>query len=1124
MTLDYGKLNKIIGWVVFAIALLIFWSTVEPTVSYWDAGEYIATSSKLEVGHPPGAPLYQMMGAAFSVFALDVTDIAYTVNLLAVFSSAFTILFMFWSLSLLLKRHIIKGEANDVVILGAAAVGSLTFAVTDSFWFNAVEAEVYAPAALLMSLIFYLGLLWERDMMLPRGNKWLLLISLMVGLSSGIHFLGFLTIPAVGLLWYFKHYKKITVLNFIVANIAVVAALLFVFILLLPFTLKVFGNLEVFFVNEMGLPFNSGTIITFLLIVGIFVLLITLSRKRNLPQLNLISLSVMFILIGFSCWTMLPIRANAGPPINENRPEDARSLLAYFNREQYPSAPLFYGKSFTDSYAGLDPDQPYIDDKPKYERDYENGKYVVVNQYKNAMQNTHNDHNGWLPRMTDGSRASNFVDFMGGINYTIKDDYRGSEELSGLLEDYKRQYERGRIDSGEYLEAISSLRDYVDIERPTFAQNMRYLAQYQVSYMYLRYFMWNFAGRQNDIQGEWDMFNGNWLSGIDFIDSMHIGTQDELSDDMLNNKARNTYFFLPLILGIIGLIFHATRDPKSFYVTLVLFLFTGLAIIVYLNQSMFQVRERDYAYVGSFLVFSMWIGMGVYSIYEGLKNYIKSTPAQVISIAACFIAVPLLMGFENWDDHDRSNKYTALASAKKYLDSCLPNALIFTIGDNDTFPLWYAQEVEGYRTDVRVVCTSLLSTDWYMDDMKKQAWESEPVPSTLAHDKYVYGTRDAVIFPGKENLQNIVDRTGANYKVPDTVSLKEWMEWVASEREFTKAYLTDNGIADHTFPAQLVRIPVNKEAVLKNGVVRPEDADKIVDEIVITIKNQIVYKNRLLMLDIINANNWERPIYFSGGAFSDADYIWMKDYLQMDGCAFRLIPILSEPENARDPFDMGRIDAQYSYEVIKNWDWGNSSDPDIYHDIETRRNSVGYRSNITRVAEALTKEGEYEKAEELLDLGMKHMPLDYYQHYSMIEPFISGYYEVEKNEKARDLLDRTIAKYQDEIDFYKALKLEEQVEAQTEIFTAILRYNSLVETAIYYDDKQMMDKHIDIYNAYLASFPRFFDDEYLIKRNQDTGMSIDSIEAQELRDLLDTGADNLRTEPALETIPEELED
>ena len=1121
MKLNYAQLNKLIGWTVFATALFIFWSTVEPTVSYWDAGEYIATSSKLEVGHPPGAPLYQMMGAAFSVFALDATDIAYTVNLLAVFSSAFTILFMFWSLTLLLKRHILKDRANDVMILGAAAIGSLTYAVSDSFWFNAVEAEVYAPAALLMSVLFYVGLLWERDMLLPRGNRWLILISFVVGLSFGIHFMGILTIPAIGMLWYFKHYKKITILNFIVANIAVVAVLLFVFKLLLPYTLSIFGYLEVFFVNDIGLPFNSGTIIVFLLIVGLFTFLISLSRKRNLPLLNTVTLCIMFVLVGFSSWTMLPIRANAGTPINENAPEDARSLLAYYNREQYPSPGLFFGESFTDMYAGYNEDDPttedneaFKDEKPKYEKDYKLGKYVIVNNYKDAIPNTNDSHKGYFPRMTDPSRASNYIEFMGGLDYTIKKGYENNQELLSVLDDYERRLQRGTIDTEEYVEVLMSLREAVEIDKPSFANNMNYMANYQVSYMYMRYFMWNFVGKQNDVQGEWDSYDGNWLSGIRFIDEAHLGTQDELSDDMLNNKGRNTYFFLPLILGILGAVFHARKDAKSFYVTLVLFLFTGLAILFYLNQSMFQVRERDYAYVGSFLVFSMWVGMGVYAIYEMLRDLMKSRIALIVSLTVCFAAAPLLMGYQNWDDHDRSDKYTALASAKKYLDSCLPNALIFTIGDNDTFPLWYAQEVEGYRTDVRVVCTSLLSTDWYMDDMKKKAWDSEPVPSTLTHSKYKYGTRDALYYGDKERIQQRMQdlNQDPNYVFPDTMQLDQWMEWVASDNKITQEQMR-NEHYEHTFPTKSIIIPVNKEAVLKNGVVPQKDADKIVDEIVINIKGNAIYKNRLFMLDIINANNWERPIYFSGGAFSDEDYIWMKDYLQLDGCAYRLLPIKTTPEDPRDPFDMGRIDPDYAYQVIKNWEWGNGGSSDIYHDVETRRNSVGYRSNVTRAAEALMKDGQLKKAEEILDIGIVNMPLEHYGNYSMLEPFISGYYELNKQEKARDLLNKVIAKYQNELNHYNALSIEEQDSNYLRIATAISRYNSITEVPLFYEDQEMIDKHVDTYNSYFEPFIRFMNDAYYIRKKGETRGEIfpDSSSEMELRDLLDNSVDNVTT-------------
>ncbi|SCY39155.1 Uncharacterized membrane protein YfcA [Nonlabens sp. Hel1_33_55] len=1112
MNLSYNQLNKILGWTVFVIALIIYWLTLEPTVSFWDAGEYITTSAKLEVGHPPGAPLYQMMVATAAIFATDVSNIAYMVNWMAGFSSALTILFMFWSITLLLKRHILKDKFDSTLVLGSAFVGAIAFAVSDSFWFNAVEAEVYAPAALIMSSMFYLGLLWERDMMQPRGNRWLILMSFIIGLSFGVHFLGILTIPAIGMMWFFRHYRKVTPVNFTIALATVIAVLLFVFKLLLPTTLSIFGYLEVFFVNDIGLPFNSGTIIAFLLIVGAFVGLLSLSRKRNKPLLNTITICVMFVLIGFSSWTMLPIRANAGTPINENNPNDARALLAYYNREQYPAPALFFGEAFTDMYAGLDPEDPYIDEKPKYERDYEQGKYVIVNQFENALQNTHDDHKGFFPRMTDASRASNYVEFMGGLEYEIKPGYQGNQELISVLDDYERQFDRGRISADEYIQTIASLSEAVDIKKPTFAQNLNYLFNYQISYMYLRYFMWNFTGRQNDIQGMGDRFNGNWLSGIDFIDEAHIGSQDELSEDMLTNKGRNLYYFFPLILGILGAVFHAKKDWKSFVVTLMLFLFTGLAIIVYLNQSMYQVRERDYAYVGSFLVFAMWIGMGVYAIYEGLQEYTKSKVVKFATIAVCFVAVPLLMGFQNWDDHDRSEKYTALASAKKYLDSCLPNALIFTIGDNDTFPLWYAQEVEGYRTDVRIVCTSLLSTDWYMDDMKKKAYESEPVPSTLTHDKYVYGTRDALWYTEKDRIQERLRQAqqNPNYVFPDTMDLKDWMEWVASDSKITQE-LMRNDHYEHTFPTKYIRIPVNKEAVLRNGVVAAKDANKIVDEIIINISSNLVYKNRMFMLDIINANNWERPVYFSGGAFGDEDYIWMKDYLQLDGTAYLLTPIKTPPSDDRDPFDMGRINPDRAYSIIKGWDWGNSGSSDIYHDVETRRNSVGYRSNITRTAEALIADNQLDKAEEILDLGMEKMPLKYFEHYSMIEPFVSGYYEIGATDKAQNLLNDVVLKYQDELDYYKAMPLEEQNQISREIITAIERYRGLVRSAVDNDDDEMIAKHLDAFNSYVASFPRVYNEDEQLRLPGETG-------DDELIKLLESEIDNADAERTIEPI------
>jgi hypothetical protein len=453
----------------------------------------------------------------------------------------------------------------------------------------------------------------------------------------------------------------------------------------------------------------------------------------------------------------------------------------------------------------------------------------------------------------------------------------------------------------------------------------------------------------------------------------------------------------------------------------------------------------------------------------------------------------------------------------------LPNALIFTIGDNDTFPLWYAQEVEGYRTDVRVVCTSLLATDWYMDDMKKKAWDSEPVPSTLTHSKYKYGTRDVLYYADKERIeQRMRDlNKDAAYVFPDTMPLNQWMEWVASDNKVTQEQMRNEHF-EHTFPTKFITIPVNKEAVLSNGVVPQKDADKIVDEIVINVNSNAIYKNRMFMLDIINANNWERPIYFSGGAFGDEDYIWMKDYLQLDGCAYRLLPIKSTPEDERDPFDMGRIDPDYTYKVIKGWDWGNSGSSEIYHDVETRRNSVGYRSNITRASEALAKEGQFNKAEELLDLGMEHMPLEYYGNYSMLEPFVTGYYELNKKEKARNLLDKIILKYQNELDHYNALTLQEQEINYTRIQQALVRYNSITEVPVFYKDQEMIDKHVDAYNEYFKPFVRYLNDAYYIRKDGESmeGMFPDSTSATELRDLLDNAVDNVTN--SQENIPTDM--
>ena len=1067
---NFKKWNLILGWAAFTLAFAVYAMTVEPTVGFWDTGEYILTSSKLEVGHPPGAPLFQMLGAFFSIFASEPAQIGLVLNMMSAAASAFTILFMFWSIVLLLKKLTSSGSESNtnaqVGILGAAFVGSLAFAFTDSFWFNAVETEVYAMATLIMAVMFYLGLRWQNEMNTPKGNRWLILISFVVGLSFGVHFMGLLTIPAIGLLYYFKNYKTITLKNFIIANVAVVAILLFVFKLLAPNILRYFSALEIFFVNSVELPFNSGSIIAFILLVLAIYLGLKYTKSKGLVKLNTGLLCVTFIVIGFTTWLMLPIRANANVPVNENNPSSARELLAYYKLEQYPKTRLFYGPQFTDQYAGLDENQPFTDDKPKYEKDLKAGKYVVVNDYVNAIQNYNGDHGSILPRMWSTEHAVNYMRYCGFLEFSIKSEYKMQNEFRSLVDTFETSLAEGEIDYEGYHNFLRTYGRYLDIEKPALIDNIYYLFDYQIGYMYWRYFMWNFSGRQDDIQGKMDL-HGNWMTGINFIDNYLLGiTQENLPSDVSNNKARNSYYLLPFLLGLIGLFFVFNRDKKVFWTMLVFFLFTGIAIQVYTNVRPFEPRERDYSVVGSFYVFALWIGIGVYAIYDWLSTYSKSKLIAPGISLLCLATVPGILISQNWDDHDRSNRRTAHAMAVNYLESCDSNAIIFTIGDNDTFPLWYAQEIEGIRTDVRVVCTSLFNVDWYIDQMKRKAYESEPIPSKLTHDKYKWGTRDYII-------KEVVTQ--------DTLDIDQFIDFVTSDDKRTKyghvlkqqgydtAGQRNQDLGANYAPTEHVRIPVNKENVLRNGIVPLKDAAKIVDYIDIKIEDQAIYKNRLMMLDIIAENNWERPIYFSGGAFGDDDYIWMKDYLQLDGFAYKLVPIKT-PIADNNPFDMGRIDSEKMYQLVKNWKWGNSGNLDVYHDVETRRNSITYRGHIARLIETLINENELEKAEEIADLAMEKMPVDIFGYYTFLEPFIGAYYEVKAKEKARNLYKNVTLKYQESLTYYSRVSERNQSKYIQTIYSDIERYKSLVDTISLYEEEGFIKIEMEKFNGFLRLF------------------------------------------------------
>ena len=1050
---NFKKWNTILGWVVFAIALTTYSLTVEPTISFWDCSEYIATSAKLEVGHPPGAPLFQMMGAFFAMFAFEASQVALMVNMMSVFSSAFTVLFLFWSLTLLMKRLFVLEETNNnnaIMVLGSAFVASLAFSFTDSFWFNAVEAEVYAMATLLIAVLLWLGLRWEQDMDEPKGNKWLLLISLIIGLSFGVHFMAILAIPSIGFIYYFKKYKNITLKSFIIANVVIVSILLFIFKLLLPYTLAFFGKTEIFMVNSLGLPFNSGTIFAFLVIVAVFYFGLRYTKQKGMVLPNTILLSVLFILIGFSTWMMLPIRANANVPINENKPSDAAEVLAYYNREQYGEQQLFYGPQFSDTYSGLDENNPYSDDKPNYERDYTQKKYIITNNYKNAKQNTDDNHKAFLPRMWSSEHAVNYMSFTEPLDFRIKPEYADEQELVEIVAEFRNVFNQGRLDLEDYENFLKSYGEYLIIEKPSFANNIKFMVEYQFGYMYWRYLMWNFVGKQNDNQWKGDALNGNWISGIKAFDEKRLGNQSQLSSDMKNNKGRNTYYFLPFLLAVIGIVFHIRKDLKSFYVLLALFLFTGIALKIYLNERPFEPRERDYALVGSFYVFTMWIGFGIYGIYEGIKKFIQPKVAIPLVLVISLLAAPVLLAKENWDDHNRSNKYTALAMAKKYLDSCEPNAILFTIGDNDTFPLWYAQEIEGYRTDVRIVNTSLFMTDWYIDQMKRKAYDSEPVPISFSREQYRGSNRDYSFF---------VERT------KDPILLDDLIKFMSLEDERAKVQLR-SGLWVNYFPSKKIIIPIDKDHIIKNKVVSEKLYDSIVPAITFEIKKEALYKNRLMMLDIVNQNNWERPIYFTGGSFGEDDYLWMKDYLQLDGLCFKLVPVRKAQKGGPNPMEMGYIDSDKMFDIVTKWDWGNSGSDKIYHDPDTRRNGITYRTNLARLMETLILEEKNDKAKKIADLAMEKMPIEHFNYYTLVEPFAQGYYELNDREKAREILSKLIKKYQEELTFFSSLKSSEQYAMRVDIVSNIERYRNIIRIA---DDA----KDVDFYKQEKVKFNNF---------------------------------------------------
>ncbi|MCF8367748.1 MAG: DUF2723 domain-containing protein [Bacteroidales bacterium] len=968
----YKKLNRFIGWAVFALATLVYFLTLEPTASWWDCGEYIATAYKLQVGHPPGAPLFQIIGRFFSLFAFgDTSKVALMVNSMSALSSSFTILFLFWTISHFAKRIAIRaGEelttAKTYAIIGSALVGSLAFTFSDSFWFSAVEGEVYAMSSLFTAVTFWAILRWEREDE-KHANRWLILIAYIIGLSIGVHLLNLLAIPAIAFVYYFKKYKP-SLKGIIITGIISVLVLGIIMNGIIPWIVKLSSLFELTFVNSFGLPFNSGTAFYFIVLIGAIVWGLRYTRRNQKAILNTVLIGFTFILIGYSSFFMIIIRSAANPPIDENSPEDAISLLAYLAREQYGDWPVAYGQYYNAPTVDVG------DGNPIYVKDHKKGKYVVTDDRKGTIPIYDERFMTIFPRMWSSQKASH------------KQMYKQYGKVKG------RPVEVEGNDGEPEVRMV-----------PTFSENLRFFFTYQVGHMYFRYFMWNFSGRQNDIESQGEVQNGNWITGLNWFDEnvLGLGPQDNLPDSM-KSRARNKFYMLPFLLGLIGFFFHVNSHKKDTLIVVLLFLMTGFAIIIYLNQYPYQPRERDYAYTGSFYAFAIWIGLGVMGIYDTLRKRLNPKVAAISATLAALLLVPVIMAKDGWDDHDRSGKYATRDFAKNYLNSCEPNAILFTNGDNDTFPLWYAQEVEGIRTDVRIVNFMLASGHWYIHQMMNKAYESEPLPFTLSYDQYQNGVNNAVVFYGTNIKEN--------------VELKQVIDFIASEDERTKLALT-TGEKINFSPTKNFKLTIDSADVVNKGAVPDYMRSKIVDEIKWKVKQSYLYKNDLMLLDIIATNNWKRPIYFANPS-SLSKVLNVDEYCHLEGFVYRFLPVKAEGYIN----GVGGVNEEMSYDIFMNrCAWGNLNDPHVYVDRESYRNSIIPKQNFMRTARAMVDKGENEKAIELLDKCLEEFPDEKIAFDMYMIPFIEVYYDAGAPEKANAVSRRVFEVYDQNMNYYYRL-------------------------------------------------------------------------------------------------------
>ena len=1111
---QYKTVNNLVGWITFLIAATVYCMTIEPTASFWDCPEFITTAYKLEVGHPPGAPFFMLTANLFTQFVSDPALVAKMVNYMSALMSGACILFLFWSITHLVRKLVITDETNItrgqlITVMGSGLVGALAYTFSDTFWFSAVEGEVYAYSSMFTAIVFWLILKWEDVADQPHSDRWIILIAYLTGLSIGVHLLNLLCLPAIVLVYYYKKVPGANAKGSLLAlagSMILVAAVLYGIV---PGVVKVGGWFELLFVNSLGMPFNTGVIVyvallaaaliwgiyesyneksrtrmnlSFLLtiamlgipfyghgasavIIGILVLGVLaaylfaskLNEKIRMSArtMNTALLCTMMIMVGYSSYALIVIRSVANTPMDQNSPEDIFTLGEYLGREQYGTRPLFYGPAYSSKVA-LDVEDGYCVPRQKST----DTKYVRKEK-------------------TSPDEKDSYVELPGRVEY----EYAQNMLFPRMYSSAHTAYYKSWQDITGYDVPYDQCGEMLMVNMPTQWDNIKFFFSYQLNFMYWRYFMWNFAGRQNDIQSSGEIEHGNWITGIPFIDNLLYGDQNMLPQELKDNKGHNVFYCLPLILGIIGLFWQAWRGQKGiqqFWVVFFLFFMTGIAIVLYLNQTPGQPRERDYAYAGSFYAFAIWIGMGVAGIVHLLRNYMKEVPAAALTSAVCLL-VPIQMASQTWDDHDRSGRYVARDFGQNYLMSLQEsgNPIIYTNGDNDTFPLWYNQETEGFRTDARTCNLSYLQTDWYIDQMKRPAYDSPALPITWDRTEYMEGQNEYVpirpdfkkqidkaykaaeeeVLNGKnpEALNNIRAQFGDNpYELKNI--LKYWVR-------------TKDGQA--VIPTDSIVVKIDKEAVRRSGMMIPEAlGDSIPDYMHISLKDEkgnpkrALYKSELMMLEMLANANWERPIYMAITVGTD-NQLNMREHFIQEGLTYRFTPFDTEALGAT-------IDSEKMYDNLMNkFKFGGIDKPGIYIDENTMRMCYTHRRIFAQLITQLMKEGKKDKALAALEYAEKMIPafnVPYDVQNGALE-MAEAYYQLGNNTKADQIIDELANKSVEYLTWYLSLDDNHLLMSQREFIMHLSALDMEVKMMEKYKSKlagNYTPKVNELYNIYVG--------------------------------------------------------